>query len=162
MRTEVGPFLLITGLKPLLGLKRMQLIHVESLYFTALYCTEVLCFRPTNYIWYRIIITSYLTLHLESLGRTDRSLLGLTHTVEFSGIHISLPVNHVYLLCALLLWHSKLHSEYVTFPLSQKHIPVGACTTAMLSVPTHLLSRSGICSCYICIILTYPPQSTTK
>lgn len=97
-------------------------------------------------MWYNSIIYSSLSSILESLGGPKRSPLGLLQLEELPGFHSSLPANPVYLVRCIASAVFQLCSEYVAFPLSQKHIPVGACTTESLSMSMRLLSYLGICN----------------
>lgn len=114
-----------------------------------------------NYVWYEIPIYSSLTPSLKSLGKYDRSFLGLLQPVKLTGINDSLPMNNFYLL-RCTPQSSKLCSEHVAFPLNQRHIPVGACTAETLPVPIYLLCCMSICNCCSHTILTYHPHSSAK
>lgn len=133
----------------------------KSVYHWSLSFGAFLWFRFINYMGYEITIYSSLTPGLESLREPDRSFLVLPQPVKLTGIPDSWPMNNFYLL-RCTPQSSKLCSEHVAFPLSQRHIPVGACTAETLSEPKYLCCCLSICNCCSHIILTYHPHSSAK
>jgi len=119
----------------------MSLLWTHSNSSMFFFITQVLCFTHYIYKWYINITYSSLLFLLESLWGPDRSFQGLPQTKKLPGFHISLPAKVYY------LYTTPDFAVSVTFPLSQKHNPVGACTAESLSMPMYFFSYIGICNC---------------